>query len=670
MIFYDRSINNSFKNLLTERCFNCFVCSLFFIFSLSSCNQVKLSDAREQYVNGEYHIAAESYRSLYRSSREQPVLRGIIAFEMAEANRKLNRTSRAVSAYRNAIKHNYPDTLMHLHYAQMLHKEGNYIEAIEAYEDYLKLDPTSTLAINGIKGAEQSILWLEKPSLYKVENAELFNSSRSEFSPMLNHSGDILYFTSSRNSSAGDNESPVTGAKYNDIFVSSKNVNGEWQIPESLSSEINSEFDEGTASFTIDGQFMFYTYSHVDSDKSTRPEIYFSRKVNGIWTSGKRLDIVPENDYSTFAHPAVSPSGDYLYFVSDMPGGYGGMDIWKAVLSPTMEVISYENCGAEINSPGNEMFPYIKDNKTIYFSSDGHPGMGGLDLFESRFYDEAGQWRIENMGYPINSSSDDFGITFFYGKDEGFFSSNREDVRGFDNIYYFRYHEASLFVEGIVVDQNDDFIYGALVSVVGSDGVQRTLSTNRMGEYGFVAERGVDYLFMASAEGFLNKKQYLKIDVAERDTLYYVDFEMISYNEPVVLEQIFYDFDSDRIRPESTDQLDELVELMDEYPEIQIELLAHTDRNGSVEYNKNLSERRANSVLKYLVNKGINEKRLTKKGYGMDVPKTVNRSLSEQYSFLNVGDVLTKEFIENLTFEEQEIADQINRRTEFKVLKP
>ncbi len=474
---------------------------------LVSCNQAKLSDAREQYVHGEYYAASETYRKLYRKTpREQRALRGIIAYEMAENYRRLNQSARAVTAYSNAIRYQYPDTMIYLRYAQMLHREGKYTEAIGAYRDLLKLKPGNRLALNGVRGAEQAIDQSAHPTRHEVKRMDLLNSRRGEFSPMLARDDEVLYFTSSRDDARGETESPVTGMKYNDLYISTKNREGVWQKPERVASEINTDFDEGTSSVSPDGDKMFYTFSSTNPNHATSTEIYVSKRVSGTWTAGRPLEIVKGDSVSVYAHPAISSSGRYLYFVSDMPGGQGGKDIWRAGISEADEVFSIENLGPEINSPGNELFPYMRNDTTLYFSSDGHPGMGGLDLFEAVKSRDSDRWRIRNMQSPVNSSADDFSITFEYGAEKGFFSSNRGDVRGYDHIYSFEYSPVTVSIEGFAVDREDEFIPGATVTVIGDDGSQRRFITNRQGEYRFNAERGVDYLFMANADGFLNQK--------------------------------------------------------------------------------------------------------------------------------------------------------------------
>ena len=641
-------------------------CLLFF----ASCNQVKLSDARDEYVRGDYYAASETYRKLFReTTNKENAYRGVIAYEMAEVNRKINRTSRALSGYRNAIRHGYPDTLMYLRYAQMLHREGEYRQAIDAYREFLKFKPNNSLAINGKTGAEMSLFWQDNSTgRFIIKPVELFNSNQSEFSPMLAQNDNVLYFTSSRKDATGEVVSPISGMKYNDLFTVEKNAAGEWQKPVILSSDINTEFDEGTPSITSNGRYMFYTYCSANYNKPASPKIYYSRRVNGKWTAGREFVIETDDSLSVFAHPAVSPSGEYLYFVSDMPGGYGGKDIWRAELTLNFDVVAIENAGPVINSAGDEMFPYVRNDSTIYFSSDGHPGMGGFDTFEAKLLSDNKEWRIMNMESPINSSYDDFGITFEKLADRGFFSSNRDDIRGYDHIYSFDSLLNSINVEGIVVDSDDEFIANATLSVVGNDGSQYKFKTSKNGEYNFKANSGIEYLVMASAEGFLNQSKSFEIGSEVIDTLYYIDFEMIPYNKPVVLENIFYDFDSSSLREESKKDLNGLIELLEEHPEIRIELMSHTDRNGSEGYNIGLSLQRAESVANYLFNNGIDKGRVDAIGLGKSEPKRITESLAKRYSFINEDDVLTESFINELSSEQQEIADQLNRRTEFKVI--
>ena len=632
-----------------------------------SCKPVKLSDADRHFKNGEYFEAASMYRKLYRKTPpKNRELRGRIAYRQAESFRLINNVALANAAYVNAIRYNPTDSLIRLQYARTLHKEGKYKQAIEQYKLFLKTMPDNQFALNGLKGAEMAEEMKKNPTKYIVKRMDIFNSPRGEFSPMLLPPDyDLLYITTNRDNVLGDSKSAITGMKNNDIFVARKDENGKWMKPEPAG-PVNTEADEGTPSFSASGNIMYYTYSKQEPDWSTNAVIYKSQRADGSFNKGEKFAVLADT-MSMYAHPSLSPAGDFLYFVSDMPGGYGGKDIWRAGMFGD-EVSFVENLGPEINTAGDEMFPYVRNDSTLYFSSDGHPGMGGLDIFKATLNKRTKKWNVENMGYPINSQGDDFGITFEGEREAGFFSSNRGDGRGLDHIYSFEYPIVRVVVEGYVVDKDDDFVPNPTIRVVGNNGTNEKFGGKPNGTYRLDVQRGVNYVFLASAEGYLNTKMSLKTVETEKDSVYYVDFVMYAINKPAVLENIFYDFDKAALREESKKELDDLIELLEINPNVTIELSAHTDRKGTQEYNQRLSQRRAQSVVDYLIAHRISKDRLTVAGYGKLQPKVVTKSIAKKYDFLNVGDVLTEEFILALPPEQQEIADQINRRTEFKVL--
>lgn len=642
-----------------------FLSAFFLIFS---CKSAKLSDAEEKQRIGEYYEAAAIYRKVYTKTppRERD-LRGYIAFRMADCNRLINNTTRATSAYMNAIRYNYPDSIINLRLGQMYHKSGKYNDAIKYYNDFLLVNPTSELAINGIKGSQQALLWRQNPTRYQVKRMDKFNSKRSEFTPMLTGNNyDQLYFASSRTKDKEAKTSAITGLTNNNLFLVKQDENGNWLNPEELEDGVNTEFDEGTPSFTADGNNMYYTYCAQDPEGPRTSEIYVSSRSNASWGKGTRVAIVKDS-VTALGHPAVSPDGKYLYFVSDAVGGYGGKDIFRArMLGNSFGPM--ENLGPQINTPGDEMFPYARDSVTLYFASNGHPGMGGLDIFKAS-RDSAGNWQVENMKYPINSMGDDFGITFEGRKEKGFFSSNRNDARGNDHIYSFELPTITIFIEGIVFDVDEYPVEDATIRIVGRDGLNVTVPVKKDGTYRVELERDISYVMMASARGYLNQNFELKTGAEEKNETYIVDFFLSPLHRPVVIENIFYDFDKATLRPESKEALDEIIKMLNDNPNVTIELGAHTDRKGTDEYNERLAQRRAQSVVDYLIAGGIATDRLEAKGYGESVPKVTNKKMAGEFDFLNEGDVLTEEFILTLTPEQQEITDQINRRTEFKVLR-
>lgn len=647
---------------------NLFIVAVVISLFAVSCKQVKLADADRDFVNGEYFEAASKYRLLYRKTPpKERELRGKIAYRLAESYRLINNVPAANAAYANAIRYNPTDTLIKLQYARTLQKAGSYKPAATQYEIYLKASPGFRFAENGLKGSKEAPLMKQNPTKYKVKKMDVFNSRRGEFSPaLLPPDFTTIYITTYRDEVSGDDKSPITGVKNNDLFVSRLDDNEKWMKPESAG-VVNTEFDEGVPSFTSTGNTMFYTFAKQDSVGPASAAIYKSTRDGGAWSKGSKLRIGTDSSY-IYAHPAIVPSGNYLYFVSDMPGGFGGKDIWRGILTDMDEVIGIENLGADINTAGDEMFPYMRNDTTLYFSSDGHIGMGGLDIYKAVFNKRLNRWQIENMGFPINTQGDDFGITFEGEKESGFFSSNRNEAKGADHIYSFEYPIVKVAVEGYIVDKDDEFVPNATIRVVGNDGTNERFNGKSDGTYHLEVNRGVNYVLLASAKGYLNSKMNLRTVTTEKDSLYYIDFVLYAINKPAVLENIFYDFDKAALREESKKELDGLIELLEINPNVTIELSAHTDRKGTQEYNQRLSQRRAQSVVDYLIAHRISKDRLTVAGYGKLKPKVISKSLVKKYDFLNEGDILTEEFILKLTPEQQEIADQLNRRTEFQVL--
>lgn len=648
--------------------FTIYVLFLLIVSSLYSCKSAKLSDAEEKQRIGEYYEAAAIYRKVYtKTSPKKRDLRGYIAYRMAECNRLINNTAKATSAYMNAIRYDYPDSTVYLRMGQMLQKTGRYPEAIKNYDIYMENDPSNLLAINGIQGCELAPGWKKNPTRYEVRRMDKFNSRRGEFSPMLaGDKYDQLYFASSRSKDKDAKVSAITGQNNNNLFLVKQDEKGAWLAPVELEDEVNTEYDEGTPSFSPDGNTMYYTYCAQDPEGPRTAEIYISTRSSAKWGKGTRATIVKDS-VTALGHPSISPDGKYLYFVSDAVGGFGGKDIFRARVAGN-DFGPMENLGEEINTPGDEMFPYVRDSVTLYFASNGHPGMGGLDLFKAT-QDSTGKWNVENLGAPINSMADDFGITFAGKEERGFFCSNRNDARGYDHIYSFERPTITIFIEGIVNDVDEYPIEDATVRIVGKDGLNVKVPVKKDGTYRVELERDIRYVMMASARGYLNQNYELHTGPEEKNETYIVDFFLSPISKPVVIDNIFYDFDKATLRPESKKALDEMIKMLNDNPNVTIELGAHTDRKGTDQYNERLAQRRAQSVVDYLIAGGIEAARLEAKGYGESVPKTINKKMAKQFDFLKEGDALTEEFILALPPEQQEIADQINRRTEFKVLR-
>ena len=625
---------------------------------------------------GEYYDAANQYKRAYQQTpSKQRALRGQRAAKLAESYRRLNYTGRAIAAYNNVIRYKQQDSLTYFLLAQQLLKNGQYKEAAKMYQtaiDSLELRANSEelqkQARTGLRSAQEAPQWKEDGSRYTVKRMDLFNSRRADYSPVLGGTNsDILYFTSTRNDAQGDELSGITGTKNADIFMATKNEQGQWQRPVTIDTELNSADDEGACCLSPDGRTMYLTVCKTDPNYPRYAVIAKAPRSDAAWGKPQTLQL-SKDTLSLYAHPAVSPDGEWLYFTSDMAGGMGGLDIWRVRLTSGNDVGGVENLGAPINTPGNEEFPTFRPNGDFYFSSDGHESMGGLDIWIAH-PDSLQEWVLEHPGYPLNSNGDDFGMTFEGVFNRGFFCSNRGDARGWDHIYSFFNPEITQTVKGWVYEKDGYELTAAQVFMVGNDGTNLKLGVRGDGSFTQQVKPGVDYVLLATCNGFLNHAEQLSVVDTEESEEHVLQFPLASITAPVLIDNIFYDFDRATLRPESEKALDSLVLLLEENPNVTIELSAHCDYKGSDEYNKRLSQRRAESVVNYLIAHGIKADRLTPVGYGEEKPKTIRRKLTERFPYLKENDVLTQEFIEKLEPEQQEVCNQLNRRTEFRVLR-
>ena len=636
---------------------------------LAGCGAEKNMKKAEKFMAiGEYYDAASQYKQAYsKTPPKERDRRGLIAGKMAVCYRKINSTPKAVAAYRNMVRYNKATVDDRLELGRQLLKNGDYKQAAEQFRVVLDSMPDNVLARNGLLSAQQAPAWKKQGSRYTVKRMDVFNSRRAEYSPMLSGDQfDQLYFTSTRNDATGDELSGITGTKNGDIFVSQKDDKGKWSKPEVVNGGLNTEADEGASCLSPDQREMYLTQCVTDPSYPRYAQIVKSNRSDAAWGKASSVELTKDT-LSCFAHPAVSPDGQWLYFVSDMPGGKGGLDIWRVRIT-SAGYGGVENLGEPINTPGNEMFPTFRPNGDLYFSSDGHPGMGDLDIFIAH-PGKTGRYVLEHPGYPLNSQGDDFGMTFEGVKNRGFFSSNRNDGRGWDHIYSFVNPEIVQSVKGWVYEQEGYELPAAQVYMIGSDGTNLKLGVKSDGSFEKELTPGVEYMFLATCKGFLNHKEELKVVPMNDSHEYVLQFPLASITAPVLIDNIFYDFNKATLRPESQTALDELVKLLNENPNVTIELSSHCDYKGSSAYNKLLAQRRAESVVNYLVDKGIARDRLSPVGYGKEKPKTIRKKLTEKLTWLKEGDVLTEEFIKKLDPEKQEICNQLNRRTEFIVLR-
>lgn len=620
---------------------------------------------------GEYCEAAAQYKKGY--SRIPPTdrkRRGEVAYKMGDAFRRYGNTARALGAFRNAARYGQNDTLTQFYIGELLRMQGDYRGAEKAYQTYLDSFPSDERARQMLQSLSEATGIKERGSAYTVKMETMFSGSRSDYAPAYN--GDeatTLYFSTTRPAVTGSDLSGITGMKPGDIYMVRKDEKGKWKSPEPVEGGLNTENDEGATAFSSDGKTMYLTVCRTDPQYPRMAEIWTSQRADAGWGKPAALKITADT-LSSYAHPAPSPDGRWLYFTSDMPGGYGGTDLWRARMD-AHGVGSIENLGPEINTEGNECFPAFRPNGELYFSSNGRtPSLGGLDLYRAKQDTITEHWTVVHLPAPMNSPADDFGITFEGWHNRGYFSSNRSTGgRGWDKIYSFSYPEVLQTIKGWVYEQDGYELPEALVYIVGNDGTNEKLSVKSDGSFEMAVTPGVDYLLLATCKGYLNFRNNLHADSLEVEHQHVLQFPLPSINVPVLVRNVFYEFDKADLTPESTAALDRLTNMLKENPNVTIELAAHCDYRGNDDYNLRLSQRRAESVVRYLTEHGIEAERLTAKGYGETMPKIVNKKLLETYPFLHEGDTLTVPYILALPADQQEVCNALNRRTEFRVLR-
>lgn len=639
---------------------------------LSACSPLlTVKKADKAYAFGEYNVAATLYGQAYRNlPSSEKAQRALVAYNRGECFRLLNQPIKAEGEYRKALRYLHPNDTLLLRLGQTLHKNGKYKEAATFYNRFLDIYPEDVLALNGVYACNHIEEWSSKRPAYRVKKAAELNTSKGNFSPILIPPDfNTLIFSSSAKAQKDSKPSRITGLPDNDFWTSTKSVEGKWIRPVILEGPVNSEFDEGAGSISGDGKTLYFTRCVTKSDSIqtiSKVEIYKSVRSGSEWSEPQR--IVMHRDSSViFAHPAISPDGRYLYFVSNLRGGYGGKDIWRCELGQ-QSIGAPENPGPLVNTPGDELFPTFRNDSTLHFSSDGLPGFGGLDLFVARLKDNA-VYRVENMGTPINSQGDDFGITFYGKEEKGFFSSNRKENKGWDKLWSFEEASTVILVEGSIRDNFGDVISDATIRIINDKGMNTKVRTGKDGSYRLPIVKGAEYALLGTARSYLNQSERFYALDREKDTTYRVDLTLTPLYRPVRIDNIFFDFNKATLTEASFPALEGLHKLLTDNPHIIVEIGAHTDRIGTEAFNNSLSEERAQSVVNFLVERGIEKGRLVAKGYGKSQPVKVDSHLAQQNPFLEEDTYLDEGYIGTLTPWQQEIADQINRRSEFRVLK-
>jgi peptidoglycan-associated lipoprotein len=633
-----------------------------------SAQKRKSDRAYSAFAAGEYFDAIDQFKDAYsKTKKADKNTRTELVFMIAECYRLTNDPKNAETWYKLAVKSSFsrPDAQYWL--AESMKKNGKLQQAIDEFKKYKQIAPSDARADQEIRSCELASEWMRNPEAYKVEDLRDINSKESDFSPAYGRDDyGLIFFTSSRDDAAGTKTHGATGQSYTDIFESRIDKKSKWSTPVPVQT-INSEFEDGTPSFSSDYKEIYFTRCETGKREKKGCVIMNSKKTGDTWSEPKNIGILP--DSLVAAHPSISPDGSTLYFVSEIAGGSGKKDIWKVTRSGGGAWSKPVNLGPDINTPGDELFPYERNDGTLYFASDGLIGMGGLDIFKAKPQPD-GSWTVQNMKPPINSFADDFGIIFEGENERGIFSSTRKG-RGNDDLYLFELPPLKFSVTGLVKDEKTGApITGSLVELIASDANSLQSETGTGGDFKFTLKPDVDYIMVASKRGYLKGKDKETTKGQEKSREFMVTILLTPIDNPIELPNILYDFGKWDLRPESMVSLDKLVETLIDNPNVTIELMSHTDSRDTEEYNQDLSQKRAQVVVQYLIEKGIEPERLAAKGYGESSPKVVDAAITAQNPFLRTGTTLSEQFINTLGNDEQkEIAHQINRRTEFRVLR-
>ncbi len=657
-----------------------------------------LKAGAESLENDDYYNALDWYTQAYEEENDSKLIPLI-----ADLHFQIRDYRQAERWYKRLLRRDKENEFIQyrFNYGRVLKMNGDYEEAIEELQKFLEVAPSDSLRIlakNEITGAEMAI---EMPELAKgvtLENAGRdVNSSFSEYSPALSESGELYFVsfnTDTKDAIYVDEDAEDYHAR---IVKTTKQETGRgrrkkmsWAKPKALSPKINRpEVHKTHVSISPDGETLFYTQAQIEGNEVTMSKIYYSTG-GGSWEGGQEIKGI-NGDYVA-KHPAAGElfGNEVLFFSADMPGGYGGFDLYYATKLGDGEYDTPVNLGETINTPGNEETPFYRDG-TLYFSSNGHPTIGGFDNLYSSW--DGSNWsEVENMGYLYNSSVDDQYFTMDAEGYKGFLVSNRPERGVRSNVSktccfdIYEFEVARIYADLLVgvFSKDKEAINGATIDLINKNSAEISSKTNTDGNaFGYDLALETPYKVVVNAEGYYpDSIELATVGVRETQTFKHNFFLkakpvppkepkeiIVVIDKPIVLENILYDFDDDRITKSSEQDLQVVLELMNQYKDMKIELGSHTDYRGEGPYNENLSQRRANSARRWLIKRNVDGDRIVAKGYGENVPQTVNENQAAKHDFLNAGDVLTEEFIKQIEGEDnQEIANAINRRTEFKII--
>ncbi len=630
----------------------------------------------------QYNVAIERYKKAYKKSgkKKNEDERTHITYRLAECYRITEATKLAEAQYKRLLRTEFPkeNPIVYLHYANVLKRNQKYEDAAEYYAIYNELFPDDPRGFAALEDMQYIQEWIEYPSKYEVTRLKKLNSKAAEYgvSWISNNYNEVI-FSSTREGGIIKELDAITGQHFADFYVARQNKQGNWEEPVLADEEgINSEGSEGTPFITKNFSTMYFTRCPNHKKRESGCQIMKSSRSGSTWSEPVTVEITSVDSLDVVGHPTLSSDELRLFFASERRNGMGGKDIWFSERESTSEKFGRpRNLGAIINTEGDELYPYMRNDSTLYFASDGHGGMGGLDIFVTTL-DSLGEWtKPVNLKSPINSIGNDYGISFHPSEERGFFISNRDVKNGLDDdIYYFIEPPVLFTISGTIKNQSSlQFVEGATVSLSGSDGSNYTTNSSEKGTFLFTnSQIKLDntYILTIEKKNFFSFTDTISTVGLEFSRDFEEDYQIsVIPDAPIVLPDILYELSKWELRPQFEDSLRGLIELLQVNPNITIELGSHTDSRDTYEKNDILSQKRAQSVCDYLVIRGIDPFRLTAKGYGERMPRTLLKDYTYKGFTIPAGTTLTDEYIKGLPNDEtKEYAHQLNRRSEFRVI--
>jgi len=652
-----------------------------FVFQLTLLAQQRHVDKGNTALNDrQYFPAITFFEKGLKHFKGSDTARNEVLFRLAECFDMTRNLSRAEEVYKLLIDKNYaeqqPDIFFH--YANVLQDQGEFDEAIVYYNKFLTTKPGDALAdslLESCKLAQTKFVFDER---FVITNQQELNTPADDFAAIYgNPASTSIIFTSNRIGTTGKEKEVDnwTGGRMSDLFVAI-------QHGDSISSEsvlfdetglINTPSNEGAAIFN--SRFTRFYFTRCKQLKELREycKIYQVNKRGSVW---ERPFEVYATANGNVGQPALSKDELTLYFSSSRLNGHGGKDLWKVTRFNWDEPFyDAQNLGDKINSAGDEMFPTLVADTALFFASNGRIGFGGLDIYKAVINTNGQVVKIIHLPPPFNTNEDDFAISYENGFEHGFLSSRREEGYGGDDIYYFKRIPLNLELSGIVKDDSSFIpISRAVVYLFSENGDTTYTSTNEGGYYHFDSaqiKEDAHYDLFVEKENYFNKRTKFRTFGLIRDTSYIRNVMLQAIpQKPIVLPDIYYELAKWDLQAQYEDSLQVLVDIMIDNPKIVIELSSHTDFRGSAPYNDELSQKRAKTAVDYLVSQGIDRERMVAKGYGETQPRLLNKDFKIDGFTFKKGTRLTEKYIWRLqTKRAMEAAHQLNRRTEFRVLR-